>query len=490
MNEWQILVIDDETGRANDRTDTYRLLEKETIDGRPLQVTFTKSLTDAKARIQRKHFHIALIDVVLEYWGDKNGEGFEMLLKAAAERMPVAIVSSQWDDTSVPYVRRALTNNADCDVRLLLRWRDLEHQETRNLVVLQMQKEIYRLHGYEALTRSGSDAVRILHLSDLHFGSDKCTLAGAELNRVVDTIRLKWGDGPDFIVVTGDIASTGHPSEYTSAIEWFQKLAERLEWDIPSRRFLLVPGNHDFSIPLAAARRIGLGNKKKLNLDATIDPKCLGLAAFAMTPFQAFAEELTGRSDIWRHAPFGHWMETAYRHQGVVFSGFNTSRPVVTSPFPQRWIEEKDITDVDDALKNIDETDSTPPLHVTLAHHSPVRSDADQPIDNSVAFRRHLVETRAIPHLIFHGHEHKRDIRLYDGKTLVVAAPTPTQREKNRPPDNARGFTMVELARVGFSVNGSSVFSYILDADCWNLTEPKCYTYASGAGFSEVKCAR
>ncbi|MCU7836348.1 MAG: metallophosphoesterase [gamma proteobacterium symbiont of Taylorina sp.] len=487
MKELNVLVVDDEAGKKGKRTDTYMFLEKETIDGYPLKLTFAESQSDALSKIHNGHFHIILIDVVLAGWGDSNGEAFDQILKIASEYSPVAIVSSEWDMTSIPLVRKALQGTPSIDIRLFLRWQDLVNKSTRNMVVMVLQNEINRYYGIRDINRDGEQSIRILHLSDLHFGSNKNTLIGAELRRVVDKIKKEWNDGPDFVVITGDIANTGHPNDYRQATEWFEKFADYFKWKIPSRRFLIVPGNHDFNVALANAQNASIISGGKLKYKPSINCITPGLEKYAMVPFQQFAQSITGwKDDTWRNMPFGHWVETSYRIHGIVFSGFNGSYRATENGWPKRWLNEDDITDVEDIINNTDNFISDL-FHITLSHHSPVKTEAEQPVENSEAFRTNLIETSAIPHLIFHGHEHRRDAHLYDGKSLVVCAPTPTLREENRPPDCARGFNMVELNRNDFSVDGVKVFSYVLDSNRWNRINMKEYTFSLLHGFREVK---
>jgi predicted MPP superfamily phosphohydrolase len=480
MDNVQILIIDDQTGQAkkkDDRTRSYLVLEKHEINNRPIKLDFSTSLEDAASKIANGRYQLALIDVVLDGWGDRNGEGFKSLIIEASKMMPVGIVSSQWDISSMSYVRQIFQNDsAEIDVRLLFRWWELKDPEILKLVILQLHNEMKRYHKFAEFNRPSCESLRLLHLSDLHIGSDKSTLAGSKLQRVVDTIHRKWDDGPDFIVVTGDIANTGHPEEYARATEWFKELVELFGWSLPSRRLLLVPGNHDFNLPLAAGSEIVIDNEKRLHFPETIDPEKMRSAVFAMTPFQAFAAETTGQINNWQRIPFCHWVETGYIHHGIIFSGFNTSSMVQKNAWPQRIIIEDSIRDVENIIKSYSTT-GKPLLHISLSHHGPVKATAEEPIDNHSYYKTHLLDTESKPHLIFHGHEHMRETHLFDGETLVVTAPTPTSRG-GRKPDNARGFSLIELTRNSFLVDGANIFPYIFDGTRWHgLDDIKHYQF-------------
>lgn len=480
MDNIRILIIDDETGeteKKDDRTKSYLVLEKHEISNRPIKLDFATSLEDAAIKIENGSYQLALIDVILHKWGDRNGEGFKTLVIKASKRMPIAIVSSQWDASSMTYVRQIFQNDAaEIDVRLLFRWWELENSEILKLIILQLHNEMSRYHKFAELNRPQGESLRLLHLSDLHIGSDKYTLAGAKLRRVVDTIHQRWDDGPDFIVVTGDIANTGHPEEYAIAKKWFKELVKLFGWSLPSKRLLLVPGNHDFNIPLAAGSEIRIDNKNQLHFPKTIDPEKIGSSVFAMTPFQTFAAEITGQDNNWQRIPFVHWVETGYRHHGIIFSGFNTSSEVQKNAWPQRIIQEESLTDIEDKVKNCATTGTESLLHISLTHHAPVKATSEEPINNYKDYITHLLDTDSKPHLILHGHEHKRGTHLFDGETLVVTAPTPTPHG-DRPPDNARGFSLIELTRNKFKVDGVNIFPYIFDNLQWNGLDEISYEF-------------
>ena len=92
--------------------------------------------------------------------------------------------------------------------------------------------------------------IKILHLSDLHFGSAPKDIDENEIpliNEVVDSFISKMNetDGkeldPNFIIVSGDISNTADVNEFNDATNFFKKLIEVF----PNTQILFVPGNHD-----------------------------------------------------------------------------------------------------------------------------------------------------------------------------------------------------------------------------------------------------
>ncbi|HEV7691983.1 MAG TPA: metallophosphoesterase [Hyphomonadaceae bacterium] len=82
--------------------------------------------------------------------------------------------------------------------------------------------------------------IRLLHLSDVHFGAeDREALAAVE----EFTKRIK----PDAIIIAGDITQSGRRREFEAAREWFDSLG------VPP---IVAPGNHDTPVYHLPARMI------------------------------------------------------------------------------------------------------------------------------------------------------------------------------------------------------------------------------------------
>lgn len=101
---------------------------------------------------------------------------------------------------------------------------------------------------------SFENAIRILHLSDLHFTADTVVQMAAQA--VADDIRenltLKGRIG--YLVVSGDFTNQGSREGLAKAAQFVQVLREYLNLD--QSRVMLVPGNHDVVDSLEAYRRV------------------------------------------------------------------------------------------------------------------------------------------------------------------------------------------------------------------------------------------
>jgi len=87
---------------------------------------------------------------------------------------------------------------------------------------------------------NGTHPLRILHISDLHFGPPFRPAVGEAL---LDTaVRLN----PDVIVVSGDLTQRAKPEQFAAAVEYLTRL--------PVAPRLIIPGNHDVPLYRVAER--------------------------------------------------------------------------------------------------------------------------------------------------------------------------------------------------------------------------------------------
>jgi 3',5'-cyclic AMP phosphodiesterase CpdA len=80
-----------------------------------------------------------------------------------------------------------------------------------------------------------SDARRILHISDIHFGPKHLPRVSEGIAALVESER------PDLVVISGDLTQRAKVAQFREA----RAFVERLEWTAPT---ISVPGNHD--VPL------------------------------------------------------------------------------------------------------------------------------------------------------------------------------------------------------------------------------------------------
>jgi predicted phosphodiesterase len=103
------------------------------------------------------------------------------------------------------------------------------------------------LPGALELLKKDTNRTVIWQLSDIHFGrfnvwlNDPKELAASFSHAVGLQPELK----PDFVVVTGDVASTASDVEFGSFVQFCVNLSDNLWGGLCPQRILVVPGNHD-----------------------------------------------------------------------------------------------------------------------------------------------------------------------------------------------------------------------------------------------------
>lgn len=476
MSTWKVLIIDDEAQPSEDaksRYQRFRKLENEQYDGKKFQLVFATDVDESRTKLKQDRFDVILLDVRLVCWGDdQQGTLFKELFELADRRFTVGLVSSKWDTTSMQLVRDFLGSNTQVQVPLFFTFRDFESTAFA-AIATQIVTHIRRQRSLYTLELPPDEPLRLLHISDLHFGSTDAvhTLASlANTSLLCDKIKSEWPKrdsmpaGPHIVVVTGDIGNTGHPDDYVQALVWFHNFANEFGWKLPTPRILLVPGNHDFSVPLCSAQCVGINaNKSITHLELTILSK--SLCAYAMQPFSEFAAKVSATRDAWGQAPLCSWTEFGFAEYGVAFSGFNTSKAADDKSWPLRCIDEADITKVNDAFKKMGVSSEGHNLfHVSLSHHSLVKYDpVREEISNSNECSTHFIRSSSFPpKLLLHGHVHQRWGALPNGNSqMVVAAPTPTMNPGHRAEDSPRGVNLLTLNRTGTVVRDINAKSLI-----------------------------
>jgi len=100
-------------------------------------------------------------------------------------------------------------------------------------------------------------ALVFLHLSDIHFRKKAGEIYDEFLGvRNELEIDLRCFSTEHFgkitaILITGDIAYSGHPDEYAFATSWIAKIAKSIGLD-PEADVYLIPGNHDIERKVVA----------------------------------------------------------------------------------------------------------------------------------------------------------------------------------------------------------------------------------------------
>lgn len=474
MNVWRILVIDDRAGTKDapgERYGIYQALSHTKHDNRSFSINFAETADDARQKISSNDYDMVLLDVILGQWDDDKGTTFKDLLTRADRRFAVGLVSSLWDQTSIPLVRSVLDDNPGINVPLMFTFSDFESGAHAALGV-QIISHVRRTRGTHRLDIGENEPLRILHLSDLHFGAEDADTFIEDVDILSNHVHSGFGGSPHLIAITGDIGNTGHPDDYIKAMTWLRAFSDTCAIELPSPRILLVPGNHDFSIPLAAAASMRTQGQDIAPLVAPPGQHDRRLCAYAMQPFLEFARQVTPLYGMHAMSPGGGWVSSAFVEYGVVFSGFNSSWSCKQDYWPIRSIETQEFIHQKRCLTPFqDKIAAGLLLHVSLSHHSQISyHEVHEPLDDKSreGFRKHLLESKCAPRLLLHGHQHMRCASLVpEMKCLVVCAPTPSKRDGARAPDAPRGVNLLTLHREGTAIRQVRVKSIVKDQRRW-----------------------
>lgn len=96
--------------------------------------------------------------------------------------------------------------------------------------------------------RSGGASV-VLHLSDLHFGTDHDPVLSSvdALATIVAKDLRELRLSPDCVVVSGDLTTQCQPAGLAAAREFMDDLRQKLPQGLDRTAFLVVPGNHEIN---------------------------------------------------------------------------------------------------------------------------------------------------------------------------------------------------------------------------------------------------
>jgi hypothetical protein len=252
--QFKLLVIDDDLDTVADalgrtRRDFYLFL------GDKFEIEFLEKLSDLSEFSSAKGISAVLLDFVLAKWGTDALS----VLPELDSRLPVGLISQHWSP-NFEKLRQALDSYSQ--VAQIFTWDDLANIERRGLIAMWLIRSIHRAEGLSLSNIGDSDPIRILHLSDLQFGSPVPADFHVETALAGEAIRRRWGGAPTFIALTGDVAERGLPSEYHAAQRWLTQFATELDQNWVNDRFLLIPGNHDLCWPLAWSACIDVANKQ------------------------------------------------------------------------------------------------------------------------------------------------------------------------------------------------------------------------------------
>jgi predicted MPP superfamily phosphohydrolase len=177
-------------------------------------------------------------------------------------------------------------------------------------------------------TNVNSMRIALLQLSDIHFGSASNPVADRAV-RIKDAIHGKvLGADACFIAVSGDVANTGDPEEYSTARAFFSELRSALLLSgFPRVDFVAIPGNHDCNLRKQNETRTFLLDALDNYLAKPVDLNGSNFAALikVQNDFFKFEAELCGHDVLAAEERLHYQRIFTVDGKTFVFHCFNTA---------------------------------------------------------------------------------------------------------------------------------------------------------------------
>lgn len=416
-------------------------------------------------------FDAVLLDINLDQWDMPLGEAVNTVGKLC----PIVLVSQYWGQERTDLrVREVLALAKGIHFVQILILNDLVASgwEERVRAMREQLRLAIARHRRRGVLHLPDDApIHILHLSDPQYGDPGEDGWAVQVEGEIAKSLRDIQPNIHFIVITGDISFQGHPNEFRIAEG---KLGSLLTALLPNRedwreRVLLVPGNHDVNLRLAAAdqttvkvkdKKVSYSNRKNVPLDHR---------RYALQPFREFAWRLTGDPN-WRDSEDLCWVNDSFRHLGLRFYLLNSAAAIHCAD-PK--------TAKTPSLEFLARSCDSPAkfFGIALSHHGPARAGSEpiEVLSNWPEVSK-LLQICGI-RLLLHGHGHARlaerfpigalpaipsEGRLTAEEVLRIMAPTTHLNGKLRPDGAHRGFTIITLRRSNAMVHKAEVDSYKL----------------------------
>jgi CRISPR-associated protein (TIGR02710 family) len=256
------------------------------------------------------------------------------------------------------------------------------------------------------MTEGKAEDVTILHISDFHFKPntkcDKKIILSGLLETIKGMHKTEWQ--PDLIACTGDIAYSGKPEEYKSAIDFFDQL--RKTTTTPEKgghrlRFFAVPGNHDidWDEPSPAEE---VEFQKDEDADSFFESQVLKNILKKLHGYQQFSRRYLKQQFDENHLYFTNIIRIGRFQVGI--AGLNSAWPYHKKMFKKSSALDQLLGRI--PLKNALDQIKQADLKIVMFHHPvPWMIDFEQPNIRS------LLEEHA--DLVLNGHQDKPNTEIH-----------------------------------------------------------------------------
>lgn len=465
--KYKILVIDDEHER---RKPFY-----EAVLGDVATLEYLSGPEEIHL-LGNRNVHGYIVDMVLD-WShsgladEQNKKIFDLVIEAIGGRGPIILVSSQWQDVAAWLNDIAIRG---VTIAHYFSWSEFEisrgeiSKNDPKLLPnrLKILEEIRKYHQHTPRYKEEGEKVVLLHISDPQFGDPEHDGVTFLSDQIISGYLIRQEITPDLLVVTGDLAYSGKPSEFDLAQAWLLQLAEGIfDFEGFQERILIVPGNHDVNLALSAvdnySYKFDHNGSNFLNL---LDFPLNEHRKYGLYPFREFAFQTTGDPRWMDHTNDLCWVNDRFLSWGIRIFQLNSVSNLDYLQPSHVEISKDSIArlgKVPDAGSDI--------FYIHLVHHSPedfgykTGLDSRPPWINFSAFFERLNRNNS---LVLHGHRHVNlpKYRLAErgalGKIDFLMAATTSLSPKSRKSDSLRGFNIIELQRKEGRIVDSQVRSF------------------------------
>lgn len=468
---YRIAIVDDEMDGEIGRRSFYQ-----NLFGKRFDIVKFVSTPEEIEELPKLEVHAYIVDLV--YSGMQyKGITFDSIISSinAVKSVPIILISSKWETFKTPSIIGKLCkfNN----IVMCLGWDDVSSSAGSTngdgFILNQISTEIGKFYKYTDAVKNDNDKIIILHLSDIQFG-DKSTDPSSFLSKYdIVTYLNDVNKIPDIIVVTGDIASHGLWEEYLKAYEWLEDFCmniwnDNVNW---GERVVIVPGNHDvdYLVCLPDEYEWNFSDVNFMTQKSVVKKTSTDLYhKKAMIDFARFMRMVTGDMSYLDEYDDLFKVNEKFLNWGIRFYELNTAQDI--SPYAPRQIEIR-TNNFDKLKKNTLKFESKDIFNIVVSHFGPEdigyrQSDSEKAKKWDIM--RAFIESAKV-NMYMSGHVHRSEIRRLEdngpgahfSKNIIVStASTCSLSADGRPPEEYRGFNVLELQRENGVVNKVSGYEY------------------------------
>ena len=436
------------------------------------------------AEVKYKNYKLIAVDLFL--WNQTPSDA-KMIINAIDVEIPIVLISQKWNDRNgSPLEEIATLQNSKQIIKIIAFQRlmcavenDIKKicDEYNSEIIINYNK----FYNYNSAPIKHDATINILHISDMQFGGKISQSADFDVDTIYEFLQKNFCL-PHIVMISGDIAQSGHFGEYQDALKWFDNLKKQLfKEDNAKNRFVITPGNHDADFNLFGGfslkydfknsafepfgNFVDVGNDRYLKYKKSDVPKHI-IDEVVYNNFSRFAYELTEDERWLLNSNHYNLVISNYENIGIRIISVNSNSNI--SPVDE---ETKDALfshrgagiDVESCQRLKDSLNEDKLFTIVLSHLGP--NDLGKDSENTVIWdqvRNFLDSIKCDLWLCGHTHQLKAktidddDARYISEKPYAYSGSL-RLNPSSLPEDAHRGFNVIQLSRVNGEVSKINV---------------------------------